>query len=95
VEQGFGLPVRDMSLYYIRHGERHTWRLNAETFFETRDWIDQTVAAIREERNWDPVEGKQCNVCPFWSNCPKKKRQDAPLQDVPHQMNIYDLEGLR
>jgi len=92
VEQGPGLPVRDVRLYYLRHSAEHVHLVSSRELHDTLIWVETTAAAIRRERAWQPVEGSHCRVCPYHRECPLKTGKARPLQEAVQQMDIYDLE---
>lgn len=94
VEEGLGLPVADVRLYYLRQGEEKVFPANRATLKETVAWVDTTCGSIQQEKQWKPTPGIGCATCPYKNVCPAKTGKERPLQGVWQQGNLLtEMEG--
>ncbi len=91
VYEALGVAPSDVRLYYLRHGvEQVSWR-SREQRRRTVEWVDETAAAIRGVRRWEPCEGEGCKTCPFWKTCPAKTGQARAHVAVWRQGSLLEL----
>jgi hypothetical protein len=55
---------------------------------ETIAWVDETVAAIHKEQQWQPEEGEGCRTCAFQYLCPAKISIARPPQRIWQQGDL-------
>lgn len=87
-EHGLGLPVADVRLYYLRHGEEKVFPANRATLKATVEWVDATCASIQQEKAWKPTPGIGCTTCPYKNVCPAKTGVERPLKGVWQQGSL-------
>ena len=92
VLEGKGLPISEVSLYYLWHGRELTSKRTGVQMQATADWIDTTAGAIRAETAWKPREGSGCASCPFRDECPAKTGKPRPLMGRKGQLDLFGSE---
>lgn len=91
LQEGMGLPVSEVSLYYLRHGTELVAKRTASQLEETVRWIDTTATAIPKEKDWKPKESASCGTCPFKDVCPAKTGNKRELQGKWTQFGMFDV----
>ena len=87
-EEGLGLPVADVRLYYLRQGVEKVFPATRATLRDTVEWVDTSCAGIQAEKKWEPTPGVGCATCPFHKQCPAKTGRERPLKGVWQQGNL-------
>ena len=90
-EHGPGWPVREVRLYYLRHGVEHVHQPTRADLHDTLNWVETTAARIKRERQWKPTEGSHCRGCSYQSQCPLKTNQPRPLAEVWRQGDLEEM----
>ena len=85
VEEGLGLPVESVSLYYLRQGMEQVSECSRSQMRDTVEWVDVTANAIHQEKAWEPTRGNGCLTCAFAKVCPARTGEPRPQTKVWQQ----------
>lgn len=79
LEQKYGQSLKQLSLIYLRTGEKFTFYASPEHKEMAEETITEIALRLREECDWEPAPGEQCAKCYYARYCPAVQDEPQPM----------------
>ncbi|MEM1241540.1 MAG: PD-(D/E)XK nuclease family protein [Cyanobacteria bacterium P01_H01_bin.26] len=91
LEQRYGKLLRQMSLLFLRTGERVTYEVTYEHRRQVEAVIGELALRLLDEEDWQPQCGEQCGQCAYARYCSAVEAEPEPLPEVQQKVRKLQL----
>lgn len=88
LEQRYGRSLKRMSLLYLRTGERVSYEVSEKHKYQVNAVISELAQRLREEHEWQPSCGNQCNQCQYARYCPAVAQKPEVVAQKPRKLQL-------
>jgi putative RecB family exonuclease len=81
LEQRYRRSLKRLSLLYLRTGEKISFEATPEHRNQVEAVIGDLALQLRQEQNWLPFPGTQCDRCAYTRFCPAVTPEPEPLPE--------------
>lgn len=81
LEQRYQRSLRRLSLIYLRTGEKICYEATASHRRRVESVISDLAIELRQDREWMPFPGAQCDRCAYARYCPAMRVEPDPLPE--------------
>ena len=79
LEQRYERSLKQLSLLYLRTGEKVSYRATPEHRCRVEQVISNLATELRRDQSWKPTTGAQCERCTYARYCPAMQSEPEPL----------------
>ncbi|MDX2096254.1 MAG: PD-(D/E)XK nuclease family protein [Leptolyngbyaceae cyanobacterium bins.59] len=79
LEQTYHQSLRSLSLIFLRTTEKFSFKAGPEHKRKVQQIISNLAVKLRDDENWQPTPGSQCQRCTYARYCPAVTEQPIPL----------------
>ena len=88
LEQRYRRSLKKLSLLFLRTGERISYEATEEHKQQVTSVIGELAQRLREEQEWQPSCGSQCNQCQYARYCPAVAQKPEVAMQRPRKLQL-------
>ncbi len=81
LEQRYQRSLKRLSLIYLRKGEQISFEVTPDHRQRVEAMISELALQLRQDQQWEPLPGHQCDRCAYTRYCPAIQPDPEPLPD--------------
>lgn len=81
LEQKYQRELKKLTLLYLRTGETVSFEVGSNHRRSVEEMIGELATQLRNDRQWTPFPGDQCDRCAYARYCPAARAEPEPLPE--------------